>query len=207
MPFNTLINRPRVLFSAVAISIAVMITFWWAAGLPGRSRATQNVNTGSVTQPATASEAVRPGLPVRFKIPSINIDAAIEHVGRTPQGAMDVPSGRTTSAWFNLGPRPGEIGSAVIDGHNGWVNGLPSIFNKLHTVHPGDIVSVEDDQGVTTRYRVRELKTYAINDRPSNIFTSDDGQAHLNLITCEGVWSKAKQSYSHRLVVFTDKTL
>src|SRR3989344_5889270 len=45
-------------------------------------------------------------LPTRLKIPKINIDASVEYVGLTPDGAMDVPKGRVNVAWFNLGPSP-----------------------------------------------------------------------------------------------------
>jgi hypothetical protein len=37
------------------------------------------------------------------------------------------------------------------------------------------------------------------------VFASNDGGAHLNLITCAGEWNKGKKSYSERLVVFADK--
>lgn len=52
---------------------------------------------------------------------------------------------------------------------------------------------------------VRELRTYGPKDDVTNVFNSSDGQAHLNLITCEGIWDKASKSYSKRLVIFTDK--
>lgn len=77
----------------------------------------------TVTLILPKQKPVNPGLlasPVRLKIPKINIDAAIESVGLTPEGAMDVPKSHTNVAWFNLGPRPGEQGSAVINGHFGW---------------------------------------------------------------------------------------
>jgi len=34
---------------------------------------------------------------------------------------------------------------------------------------------------------------------------TNDGLAHLNLITCIGVWEQITQGYSQRLVVFTDR--
>ncbi|PIZ82226.1 MAG: class F sortase, partial [Parcubacteria group bacterium CG_4_10_14_0_2_um_filter_41_6] len=37
------------------------------------------------------------------------------------------------------------------------------------------------------------------------VFNSSDGKAHLNLITCTGVWNKEDNAFSERLVVFTDK--
>ena len=147
------------------------------------------------------------GLPVRIKIPRIYVDAAIEHVGLTPQGAMDVPSGPNTAAWFELGPRPGEEGSAVIDGHFGWKNRTPAIFDNLHTLERGDKLYVEDEKGVTTTFMVRELRTYGEIEDISAAFASSDGKAHLNLITCQGVWNKTRKSYSQRLAVFTDKEM
>src|SRR3989338_7815462 len=60
------------------------------------------------------SGASRSSLPVRLKVPKINIDATIEYVGLTPQGAMGVPRGPVNVAWYQLGPRPGEEGSAVL---------------------------------------------------------------------------------------------
>jgi hypothetical protein len=43
------------------------------------------------------------------------------------------------------------------------------------------------------------------DDRVQDIFSVKDGKAHLNLITCEGAWDAATQSYSDRLVVFTER--
>ncbi len=64
---------------------------------------------------------------------------------------------------------------------------------------------VQDEKGITTVFVVRELRQYGQNENDGSVFISSDGKAHLNLITCEGVWSAAKKSYSDRLVVFTDK--
>ena len=144
-------------------------------------------------------------LTLRLKIPKINIDAAVVFVGLTPQGAMDVPKGPNDVAWFNLGPRPGEIGSAVISGHYGWKNNIPAVFDNLHKLRKGDKVYVEDKNGATITFVVRELRTYDQNEDASDVFGSSDGKAHLNLVTCTGTWNKAQKSYSKRLVVFTDK--
>lgn len=150
-------------------------------------------------------EQASSGLPVRLKIPSINVDALVEHVGLTPNGAMDVPKERANVAWFNLGPRPGENGSAVIDGHYGWKSGKASTFDNLYKLHKGDKLYIEDEKGTTITFVVRESRRYNPNADASEVFGSSDGRAHLNLITCEGVWDKVSKTYSKRLVVFTDK--
>jgi len=145
------------------------------------------------------------GLPVRLKIPSINIDAPIEHMGLTSDGAMDVPKDPFNVAWFNLGPRPGEKGSAVIAGHYGWKNNTSAVFDNLYKLIVGDKIYIEDEKGVITTFVVHEIQTYDKDDATLDVFMSDDDKSHLNLITCTGVWNKAEKIYSKRLVVFTNK--
>lgn len=118
---------------------------------------------------------------------------------------MGVPKDLAETAWFSLGPRPGEIGSAVIAGHFGWKNNQPAVFNYLSRLSPGDKLDVIDENGAIITFVVRELRSYAPNADASDVFVSNDGKSHLNLVTCEGVWNKAKQTYPSRLIVFTDK--
>lgn len=144
-------------------------------------------------------------IPLRIKIPSINIDAIIESVGMASDGLMDVPQKQDDVAWFNLGPRPGENGNAVIDGHSGWKDNRPAVFDNLSKLKIGDKIYVEDNRGVTTTFAVRKIQVYNPNGDDSDVFSSNDGLSHLNLITCSGTWNIAEQTHSQRLVVFTDK--
>ncbi len=145
------------------------------------------------------------GIPVLMTIPKIDVNAAIEYVGLTSTGAMAVPKGPNDVGWFELGPRPGDLGSAVIAGHEGWKDGIPAVFDNLSKLAAGDKIYIKDDTGTTTLFVVRKVMTFGENDDAATIFDSNDGIAHLNLITCEGVWNAKTQSYSDRLVVFTDK--
>lgn len=140
---------------------------------------------------------------MRLKIPKIHVDANIESVGLTANGAMDVSKGPSNAAWFEPGPRPGEIGSAVLAGHYGWKAG--SVFDNLHKLRKGDRLHIEDDKGRITSFIVRKIRRYSPEANASAVFRSNDGKSHLNLITCEGVWNKTSRSYSKRLVVFADK--
>lgn len=148
---------------------------------------------------------VNVGLPARLIIPSINVDAVIEYVGVASDGSMDVPKGPTGVAWFEFGSRPGEGGSAVIAGHEGWKDAIPAVFDNLYKLQKGDKIYIEDKMGATTAFVVRELRSLDENEDASTVFNSSDGKAHLNLVTCEGVWNPVSKSYSKRLVVFTDK--
>ncbi len=145
------------------------------------------------------------GIPVRLTIPKISVDAAIEPVGLTGEGAMSVPKGPDDTAWFSQGTRPGEIGSAVIDGHSGWKDGIPAVFDNLNRLRIGDTILVMDGRGVTFTFVVRKVKTYDPKADASDVFSSNDGKVHLNLITCEGTWDPISRTSSERLIVFADK--
>ncbi len=144
------------------------------------------------------------GLPVRFKIPSIKVDAQVEYVGIKSNGELDAPVGPVNVAWYKNGPRPGETGSAVIDGHYGWKDNIPAVFDRLESIQKGDKLYVENDKGDTVTFVVREIKAYGPNDKADEVFISNDGKAHLNLITCGGTWNAALKSYSKRVVVLSD---
>lgn len=144
------------------------------------------------------------GLPVRLKIPTIGVNTAIEDALITPDGRMDVPAGSKNVAWFSLGPTPGKIGSAVIGGHFGIRDGVPFVFYNLDKITVGDKIYIEDDKDDTITFEVKMIKLFDRDADATTVFTSSDGKAHLNLITCEGIWNRVDGSYPQRRVVFAD---
>jgi LPXTG-site transpeptidase (sortase) family protein len=146
------------------------------------------------------------GIPVNLTIPAINLSVQIEQIGLTSDGALDTPVGKTNVGWYRLGRRPGEIGSAVIDGHFGqWADGTGSVFDNLDKLQIGDKIYTKDADGNTTSFIVRETRSFEPDIVTPEVFNSSDGLAHLNLITCKGVWDKTEKSFSNRLVIFTDE--
>lgn len=144
------------------------------------------------------------GLPVRLKIPVIGVDSAIEDALITPDGRMDVPAGSVNVAWFALGPHPGQVGSAVIGGHFGISDGVPFVFYNLDKLKIGDKIYIVDDKDATLAFVVRFISSFDRNADATTVFTSQDGLAHLNLITCEGIWNQVNGNYPLRLVVFAE---
>ncbi len=188
-----------IILSAVGILCAGAIIFFAGSYASGR-----NVISPQNIVGATASAETVVGVPIFLVIPKINVDAAIIPVGLTSSGAMAVPTGPTHTAWFDLGPRPGALGSAVIAGHEGWKDGISAVFDNLHKLQVGDQIYVQDAQGVTMAFVVRRIGVYGQNGNAADVFNSSDGKVHLNLITCEGTWNAAEKSYSNRIVVFAD---
>ena len=154
---------------------------------------------------AVVVEAERIGVPARVEIPSIAVDAAIEKVALAKDGSMDVPKRPLDVAWFEPGPRPGETGSAAIAGHVDDIRGKAAVFADLHKVKPGDTIVVRDEAGTPTSFVVRESRKLAAAADATQVFSSTDGKAHLNLITCSGAWDARAKQYAERLVVFADK--
>jgi LPXTG-site transpeptidase (sortase) family protein len=203
----------------VGIIFSTTIVFFMAEGLNSKdnykkiSAFTRSQNTQKLVevksikfnQSGVSLEQAKAGVPVRIKIPKLNINTDLAGVGLTLQGAVDAPKMPTTVAWFNLGPRPGEKGSSVIIGHYGWKNGVPAAFDNLHKLQKGDKIYIQDENMVTSTFVVTGSQSYSQKANTNEIFFSRDGKSHLNLITCGGIWSKADKSYSKRIVVFTDK--
>jgi sortase A len=144
-------------------------------------------------------------LPVRVKIPKIKVDADVEYVGLAPDGAMDVPKNYDNTAWYQLGPRPGERGNAAIAGHVDSKTGR-AVFWDLPKLRPGDEVFVVGDDGVERKFVVREIQTYKRTDAPLDRIFGPTSNRHLNLITCDSTssFNRTTQEYAANVVVYTE---
>jgi LPXTG-site transpeptidase (sortase) family protein len=175
--------------------------------------ASDSARTGSLASPATltdpaqtpATPVVVPkvtyALPVRLVIPKIGLNAAVERVGLTSKRAMASPSGPGTVGWYKFGPRPGNEGSAVIDGHSGYADGRRAAFDDLPQLKVGDKFYVKDARGKRLVFVVRKKKLFARNASSAEVFAPSTGR-RLNLITCTGAFDVAAGTHSQRLVVF-----
>lgn len=189
-----------ILFLAIAIGVFLGIV----------SHQKQQDPSPAITTQTTPSVSAHPtlvvGLPTQLTIPSLNVSASIEPVGMDSQGRMDVPQKVEDVAWYNLGFRPGQKGSAVIDGHYDTPTGAPAVFYYISKLVPGDTIQVHDDQGNTYTFTVTQNINYPYNNLPlQQIFASND-KARLNLITCSGVWNHNQHNYSTRDVVYAELT-
>ena len=200
--FKKLLSVRKVL--VVVMVVILLVLFLHAVLTPGA--VSQDNSVQPVAKKAdSVKNIIMPRLPERLIIPSINVNVVIDYVGLTADGSMDIKTNPQIVGWYMLGPRPGDKGNAVIAGHYGWdENGKPSIFNTIQKLNKGDELSVIDQKGQTFTFVVREIRKYNAEADASVVFKSKDDSSHLNLITCIGDWVNDKQSYSDRLVVFTD---
>jgi LPXTG-site transpeptidase (sortase) family protein len=141
--------------------------------------------------------------PVRLVIPKIGLDAVVENVGLTSGRDMASPSGPGTVGWYKFGPRPGNKGSAVIDGHSGYADGRRAAFDDLPKLKVGDKLYVKDARGKRVTFIVRKKILFARNASAAGVFASTKAR-RLNLITCTGSYDEAAGTHSKRLVVFAE---
>jgi LPXTG-site transpeptidase (sortase) family protein len=166
-------------------------------------------SAAELTDPAVepASPAAVPkvtyGLPVRLVIPKIGVDAAVEKVGLTSRRDMASPSRADTVGWYKFGPRPGNEGSAVIDGHSGYADDREAVFDDLPKLKVGDKLFVKDAKGKRLAFVVRRKVLFARNASAAEVFGTTK-KRRLNLITCTGSFDVAAGTHSKRLVVFTE---
>ena len=159
-----------------------------------------NIPTTTPTPASTVS------IPRTISIPAIGINTAVETVAMDAQGRMDVPRDVNDTAWYSLGARPGEKGSAVIDGHLDTVTGAPAVFWNLKKLQTGDTISVTDMKGQTYTFTITKVINYPYDQVPlQQIFATND-KPRLNLITCGGTWNRAAHNYQERTVVYAEMT-
>ncbi len=200
---TTLSTSQKILIGTTVPLISLCITFLLLYFITPQNDVPVRSETPLAVQNAT-SQPDTIAAPTTLKIESITVAAPIYPVGLTPEGDMDITEDPMQTAWYEPGPKPGEVGSAVIAGHYGWKNGVPSLFNELNTLKPGAEIKIvaEDDKELT--FAVTHIENYSYKDDATEVFRSNDGKAHLNLITCQGEWNKGLSTYSERYVVFTE---
>lgn len=198
-----------VLFAAALAIISVGVYLLVGGdGSPGGASA----DPAALTDPAQslASPAAVPkvtyALPKRLIIPKIGLDAAIEKVGLTSSRDMASPDGPDVVGWFKFGPRPGNKGNAVLDGHSGYADGRAAAFDDLPKLKVGDKLYVKDAKGKRITFVVRKKKLYARNASAAEVFGSAKSR-RLNLITCTGAFDEAAGTHAKRLVVFAEHQL
>jgi sortase (surface protein transpeptidase) len=154
------------------------------------------INTPRVV---TALSTVR-SVPLTLKIPAIDVSVPLGSLGLNSDGTVQVPTTAQQAGWFNLGPTPGQIGSAVVLGHVDSYLG-PGVFFELRTLAPGDQVVVDLSDGVTASFTVNAKGQF-----PAQRVYGSHGSSALQLVTCGGVFDHQTGSYLSNIVVYTSLT-
>lgn len=188
MPRNTV--RVGVFIALVIFAVTLAGALWYSPD-------------SEIAVPPMSPVASTASKPVRLEIPAIGVDATVQYVGITGNGDMGTPDNFTDVAWYKYGPVPGQLGSAVIDGHVDNGLSLAGVFKHLDNVKVGDDVYVIAADGSKLHFVVTDMEKYPYTSGPTQKIFGQTDAARLNLITCSGTWVPGARTYDERLVVYT----
>lgn len=140
--------------------------------------------------------------PARLRIPSLDIDAAINPVGVEPDGSMVIPREVAEVGWYRYGPEPGaENGNAVLAGHVDTIAQGPGALFPMRNIEPGALIEVTDEAGTVLRYEVQGKEAIVKTDLPTDEIFARDGAPVLVIVTCGGPYLPNSRRYSENFVV------
>jgi len=97
------------------------------------------------------TRGARPARPIHISIPTAGSSGPVDRIG-VDDGALEIPPpGR--AGWFDQGPRPGDLGRAVVVSHVDSREG-PALFANLLTLKRGARIRVRDRRGTMHRFAV-----------------------------------------------------
>jgi hypothetical protein len=181
---------------AAAIGVAVLAQ--QHAPAPAASAA------GTVGPIAPKEPSLPRSAPVSVAIPAIGVRSPLLRLGLNPDGTMQVPDPSTSAdeaAWYKYSVTPGQIGTAVIEGHVDSRVG-PAVFFRLGALRPGDHIDVTLGDGMTAVFRVTGVREYTKSDFPTQMIYGPTKYAALRLVTCGGTFDYATGHYLSSVVVF-----
>lgn len=167
----------------------------------GAWSAAQRLHMDKPYTPVVAAAEERPAL---LRIPSIQVATELVPLGLNEDGTVEVPTQAHQAGWYELGPMPGQVGSAVVLGHVDSREG-PAVFHRLSQLLPGDRVEVQSSEGVVVAFEVIRVATFANQDFPARqVYAGSPGRVTLNLVTCGGEYDASRGGYQANVVVFTE---
>lgn len=152
----------------------------------------------------SAASTAAVGAPVRVIVPAIDVDVDVVPVGLEPDGALAVPDFGLVG-WYDLGPRPGEAGPAVLAGHVDSRSG-PDVFYRLHELGAGDEIVVVDRDAVERRFTVQSSEQAPKDSLPVERIWNEVDAPGLRLITCGGDFDHSRRSYLDNIIVYATST-
>jgi len=167
---------------------------------PDQPKVTETTPSSSSDSSSVDEEAF---IPTRIVIPTLDVKANIEVVGKDKQGRMDVPKQTDQVAWYKYGAKAGQTGNVVLAGHLDDEDG-PAVFYDLAKLKKGQRIEVTGKTGQQVSYVVTNVMSYPVDEAPVGSIFGATVMNKLTLISCIGTFSESK-GYDQRLVVTAEQ--
>ncbi|MEH0422872.1 class F sortase [Streptomyces sp. B21-083] len=182
--------RPAVALFATAVLLPLVTVLTGCSSTPDPTiRVAPPTSAGapeaerSVTSPAPES----PAAPAKVAIPSVGITSSLMELGLNPDGTVEVPPAEKgmTAGWYTGGAVPGQVGAAVIIGHNDTHLGK-AVFHDLKKITKGADITVTDASGKAAHFSVTATESVGKKTFPTEKVYGPTQDRALRLITCDG---------------------
>jgi sortase (surface protein transpeptidase) len=191
--------------AVVALAVAVVAL----AGTLTTTDPNVVVLSHTVSMPKLAQSKLVPAIarsrPLALIIPSLKINTVVGILGLQADHQVMVPTNTHIVGWYDDGPTPGEIGSAVILGHVDSTAG-PGTFFYIKNLKAGDSITVKLADGVVTHFSVTKVVEYSKAAFPDQLVYGSHGTRSLQLVTCGGTFDHETGHYESNIVVFSRMT-
>lgn len=173
---------------------------------PPSSNGPSATSNDGPTTPNETNGALTASPPTRLRIPAIGVDAPTGSVGvedKNGVSTLEVPpfDQPGLTAWYRLGPTPGENGNSVIVGHVDTKAG-PAVFYRLAELKAGDRLAVTRQDGTIAHFAIDKVVLYPNTSLPLGEIYGSSKTPGLRLITCGGAYDKATKSYEGNVVAY-----
>ena len=138
-----------------------------------------------------------------LKITKLKIEAPIVELGLDKDNEIEVPTEDSEVGWYKFGPKPGQVGPAVLVGHKDSIKGS-AIFANLNKLQIGDQINLSFDK-IDSTFEVTDKQTYSQDSFPTEAVYGAVKFAALRLITCAGFYDRSVQRYSDNLIVYAKR--
>lgn len=187
----------RTLVTAATASLLTACAGPGAGGASGTGRASgTGAGSGGSGPTDTDTDTEKPKLPaetarsvpVKLRIPAIDVNTPLLKLGLAPDGSVEVPpvTAHDRAGWYAYSPTPGRTGPAVLLGHVTVGQYGDGVFRHLDRLRNGDRIVVRLENGEEPEFAVTSVRTVAKADFPSRDVYGDVDRPELRLITCGG---------------------
>lgn len=144
--------------------------------------------------------------PRALYINKLKVAARILPMATNKDGSIQAPVNIFDSGWYTGSMKPGQVGAMFIDGHASGPTRL-GLFGNLDRLANGDTLQVEKGDGTKLTYKVVHTEIIPLEGLDMNKALLPYGRTvrGLNLMTCTGTWIQSKQTFDHRVVVYTEQ--
>ncbi len=173
------------------------------ADMPTREILTRTEAEPSEKHPGAVKDeyTVPVSQPRAIAIPKLGIDAYVQPVGVDEKNQMVAPNNIHFTAWYTGSVAPGEAGLSIINGHAGG-RYEQGVFRFITKLTKNDVFKVQMGDKSWREFSVTATGSYSTSQATKELFRDDPAiEQELHLITCDGKFDDAAQTYEKRFIV------